>query len=114
MIVRAERSNDHRQKPGMKSVVICAVVCSGAIGSLRAQTTQEPDPKQFFEMRIRPLLAKNCFPCHGDSRLGGLRLDTREGLMKGGDVGPVIVPWHPKSSLLIQAVSRTHERFKMP
>jgi len=69
---------------------------------------------EFFEMHIRPLLIKNCYPCHSESRLGGLRIDSRQAMLRGGNSGPVIRPGNALGSLLIQAVSHTHERFKMP
>ena len=47
--------------------------------------TQEQ--KDFFENRIRPVLAQNCFACHTNSQMGGLRLDSRDGLLKGGKSG---------------------------
>lgn len=65
-------------------------------------------------MRVRPVLARNCFACHTNSALGGLRLDSREGLLKGGKSGPAIVPGKASESLLIAAVQRTHPRLKMP
>src|SRR5437867_5545767 len=73
-----------------------------------------PESADFFEMRIRPLLAKNCFACHTGSRMGGLQLDPRENILRGGKSGAAIVPGNPDESLLIQAVRRTHERLKMP
>jgi len=78
----------------------------------RLMTAQEP--AEFFESRVRPVLSKNCFACHTNSKLGGLQLDSREHLLQGGASGPAIVPGQPDSSLLIQAVRRTHARFKMP
>jgi hypothetical protein len=72
------------------------------------------DPAEFFESRVRPVLSKNCYACHTNSKLGGLQLDSREHLLKGGNSGPAIVPGQPDSSLLVQAVRRTHERLKMP
>src|SRR5881394_2884824 len=68
----------------------------------------------FFAAKIRPLLAHNCFACHTDSRLGGLRLDSRESMLQGGKSGPAVLPNDPDGSLLIQAVSHTHSRLKMP
>lgn len=68
---------------------------------------------EFFEKKIRPILAGKCFACHTSSRLGGLRLDSRESMLEGGKRGPAIVPGDPEKSLLIDAVSRTHE-LKMP
>jgi mono/diheme cytochrome c family protein len=72
------------------------------------------DPAEFFETRIRPLLANNCFACHTNTRMGGLQLDSREHVLKGGNSGPAIVAGKPEESLLIRAVTQTHERLKMP
>jgi hypothetical protein len=61
---------------------------------------------EFFEGRIRPLLAKNCYRCHsGDSPVkSGLRLDSRQQMLAGGKRGAVIVPGDPDNSLLMKAV----------
>ena len=73
------------------------------------------DSTEFFETRVRPVLAKNCYPCHTTSRLGGLQLDSRDAMLKGGSSGqPAVVPGDPDRSLLIQAVNQTHDRVKMP
>ena len=72
------------------------------------------DPAEFFETRIRPVLAKNCFACHTGTQLGGLRLDSRDAALQGGKSGPAIVAGNPEKSLLIQAVTHAHERLKMP
>jgi len=68
----------------------------------------------FFEMRVRPVLANACFVCHGETQLGGLRLDSREALLKGGKRGPALVPGDAKGSLLIRAVTHAEEAIKMP
>ena len=49
----------------------------------------------FFETRIRPVLVTNCYACHTDSKLGGLRLDSRESVLKGGASGAAIVRARP-------------------
>ncbi len=68
----------------------------------------------FFESRIRPILADNCFKCHGDKKQrGGLRLDSRVALMNGGDQGAAMVPGKPEESLLLKAV-RHEDELKMP
>jgi hypothetical protein len=85
----------------------------GAI-AVAAVCAQAADPIEFFEGRVRPILAKNCYGCHTESRMGGLRLDSQEGVRKGGNSGPAILPGNPEGSLLIQAVRRTHPRIKMP
>jgi hypothetical protein len=69
----------------------------------------------FFETKIRPVLAKHCYECHAaDSKKlsGGLLVDSRQGLLKGGDSGPAVVPSDLKESLLISALK--HNDFEMP
>lgn len=71
----------------------------------------------FFENKIRPVLIKHCYECHSqDSKeLGGnLLVDSRPGLIKGGDTEPPIVPGDPNGSLLIRAIRQTDPDLKMP
>jgi mono/diheme cytochrome c family protein len=79
-----------------------------------AKSQTEKAQEEFFETRIRPLLAMNCYSCHTSTENGGLRVDSREALLKGGNSGPAIVPNQPDASLLIQSVAHTHSRLKMP
>jgi mono/diheme cytochrome c family protein len=73
-----------------------------------------PAPEAQFEKQVRPLLAQHCLSCHGDkAQLSGLRLDTREGALKGGKNGPALVPGQPEKSLLLQAV-QYGGKLKMP
>src|SRR5271163_2041432 len=75
------------------------------------------DDFEFFEKRIRPVLVEDCYKCHsaGSQKVkGGLLLDTKEGLLKGGDNGPAIVPGDPEKSLLIKAVRYKDADLKMP
>ena len=70
---------------------------------------------KYFEDRVRPLLAKHCYECHGeDITEGKLRLDTKNGWERGGDRGPAIVPGDPSASLIIRAVSYRDEKLRMP
>jgi hypothetical protein len=69
---------------------------------------------EYFEMKVRPTLAKNCFACHTTTKMGGLDMQSRETLLRGGNSGPAIRPGDPDGSLLIQAVRQTHDRIKMP
>ncbi|MCS6953556.1 MAG: PSD1 and planctomycete cytochrome C domain-containing protein [Bryobacterales bacterium] len=71
-------------------------------------------PEEFFESRIRPLLSRHCYSCHTTLASGGLRLDSRSALLKGGARGPAIVPGNPEQSLLIRVVQYQDERIKMP
>jgi hypothetical protein len=68
----------------------------------------------YFESKVRPVLASNCYDCHTEEALGGLRLDSREGMLKGGKRGPAIVPGDPDGSLMIRAVRQVDEKLKMP
>ena len=69
----------------------------------------------FFENNVRPVLARQCLGCHSSpaSPMGGLRLDSREGMLKGGARGPAIVPGKPTESLLLRAVRQT-DTLRMP
>ncbi len=76
-----------------------------------------PQQTDFFEKKIRPVLVKDCYKCHsaeGGRVKGGLRVDTRDGLLKGGDSGPAIVPGNPDSSPLIRAVRYRDRNLQMP
>ncbi len=82
---------------------------------LEAQTTASPAASaEFFEARVRPLLAAQCYECHDVKANGGLRVDSRETLLAGGDSGPAIVPGDPDKSLMIQAVRRQPGAPQMP
>src|SRR5258708_6739777 len=97
---------------------LTAAIALPAVVSLRAAV---PEPElagvDFFEKTIRPNLVEHCYQCHGkdaEKVKGGLLLDTRDGLLKGGDTGPAIVAGDPEKSLLIKAVRYTDEDRAMP
>src|SRR5262252_7931130 len=93
----------------MKRLLLTTLVLFVQI-QLHAQT---PGQKEFFETRIRPLLAQQCFVCHTNSKMGGLRLDSIDDMLKGGEHGPAFVPGDPDKSLLIASVRHSGE-LKMP
>ena len=69
---------------------------------------------EFFEAKVRPILVEHCFKCHGPRKQeAGLRLDSREGILRGTDAGPVVVPGHPEASPLIKAIGHD-AAIKMP
>jgi hypothetical protein len=73
------------------------------------------DGAEFFEAKVRPLLADRCYSCHaGDKARGGLLLDSAESLRKGGDSGPSLVPGKPDESLLVRAIRREDDVAAMP
>ena len=83
---------------------VCLFICTFAVGQDQGIN---PDQLAFFEKRIRPVLVEHCYPCHSSSAKiiqGGLRLDHRAGLAKGGDSGPAIVPGTPDESLILHAL----------
>ena len=72
---------------------------------------------EFFERRVRPLLAKHCYECHSEeaqSREGGLLLDRESGWLKGGDSGQAVIPGDAKASLLLQAITYDDPNLQMP
>src|SRR5437899_2642015 len=93
------------------AMVLMAVFAPGA--APRA----EDSAIEFFEKKIRPVLAEHCYECHSAKakKLGGrLLLDSRDGVRKGGDSGAAIEPGKPEESLLIAAVRYAGDAVKMP
>jgi cytochrome c553 len=77
--------------------------------------TQADEQREFFEKRVRPLLAAHCYECHSaqaNKLQANLRLDQRAAMLRGGDSGPAVVPGDPEESLLISAVR--YDSFEMP
>jgi mono/diheme cytochrome c family protein len=85
-----------------------------------AAPAANPEGLKLFEAKIRPILHEHCVGCHGpDKQKGKLRLDTREGLLKGGigdDDKPVQVvePGNPEKSMIIEAINYKNEDIQMP
>ncbi|WP_337176495.1 PSD1 and planctomycete cytochrome C domain-containing protein [Paludisphaera sp.] len=79
-----------------------------------------PDPgagsEAFFDLRVRTVLAEACVKCHGATKQsGGLRLDSREAILAGGDTGPAVVPGDPRAGTLLAAISHDEDAdLKMP
>ena len=93
--------------------IILFLCCLPFIGSSPGFTQTKYD---FFEKRIRPVLIEHCYQCHNSSDRddGSLALDSRAGLLDGGDSGPAVVPGKPKKSLLISAIRHTNRNLRMP
>jgi hypothetical protein len=70
--------------------------------------------EEFFELRVRPVLATHCLMCHGaEKHKGGLRLDGRDAMLRGAESGPVVVPGKPEESPLVEAI-RYQGEVRMP
>ncbi|MAB90507.1 MAG: hypothetical protein CMJ90_13755, partial [Planctomycetes bacterium] len=74
------------------------------------------DARDFFENRIRPVLAEHCYRCHNSSgeQRGGLALDHRAALRRGGDSGPAMIVGHGNESLLVRAIRHVDDGLRMP
>jgi mono/diheme cytochrome c family protein len=86
---------------------------SAAALQMAASGEITPEQEKFFEGTIRPFFAKNCYGCHTSPPSGGLRVDSREAILKGGKDGVVIVPGHPEESLLVRAL-KYNGKLQMP
>lgn len=98
----------------MRVVPLSLLICGWAAMAGGA-AAEEPD-FEFFEKKIRPVLAAHCYECHSaDARKlgGGLRLDHREGVLQGGESGPAVIPGQPDRSLLVKAL-RYDDLIQMP
>src|SRR5688572_27975552 len=93
---------------------------ANAAPDAKAQATPPPDPAgvEFFETKIRPVLAESCYTCHSSSAKdlkAKLLLDTRDGILKGGESElPAIVPGDLDESTLIRAIRHEDEGLTMP
>ena len=110
----------HRMKPACDSYgcirwalwLAFVAVVSGSPAMAQPPNSQQAEQ---FEKHIRPLLVRHCYECHsgGSNEVkGGLRLDFKDAVLKGGDSGPAIVPGNASESLLITAVK--HDGLEMP
>src|SRR5688500_2998960 len=115
------KSGRSAMAPGVGLLMAIAVSIGAVAGSVRAAEppTHSKEGIEFFENKIRPVLIDRCYNCHdgsgANSVKGGFALDTRNGLLAGGDSGkPAIVPGDPAASPLIQAVKWADEKFRMP
>ncbi|HEY5227427.1 MAG TPA: PSD1 and planctomycete cytochrome C domain-containing protein [Opitutaceae bacterium] len=97
------------------ALTMLAATLPGEIASAPAAISSQD--MQFFESRIRPVLVERCYKCHSrdaDKIKGGLMLDTREGLLHGGDTGPAVSPGKPEDSLIVDAISYKDADLQMP
>ena len=94
-------------------VLTCVLGC---LTPLAADAGANDDAgKKFFETKIRPLLAEQCYRCHGPKKQESeLRLDSYEGLIEGGAAGVSIVPNEPDESLLLTAIKYVDDDLQMP
>ncbi len=91
------------------------LLAGGALGLPARAADPSPEALEFFEKKVRPVLVENCFKCHGGGKKkGGLTLQTRAGLLAGGNLGPAVVPGRPDRSRLIEAINYKNVDLQMP
>ncbi|MBY0587068.1 PSD1 and planctomycete cytochrome C domain-containing protein [bacterium] len=82
---------------------------------LQTSISDTDDGTAFFEKEVRPVLVTHCYECHAQGETnGGLAIDSRDLILKGGDSGPAALPGKPDASLLIEAVRYTRPELQMP
>src|SRR5260370_22123029 len=99
------------------SLPVCGLLTAALASAAAATPKPDAEGSEFFEKKIRPVLTERCYQCHSaqsEKLKGGLLLDSRAGLLKGGDDGPVIVPHEPEKSLLIKAIRYADKDLQMP
>jgi len=97
------------------AAALVAVLTVGVAAPASQAASPTPEGAEFFEKKVRPILVEKCQKCHGTQRQkGGLRLDSREAALKGGESGPVIVAGPPEMSELVRAVNYEADGFQMP
>jgi len=114
--MRNSRHQSTSRKVSPQPGSLCLVLFTTS-ASLLSAADLTPSQTQFFETKIRPVLAENCYKCHSSQAekvKGGLLLDTRESLLKGGESGPAILPGDPDKSLLIKAINYRDPDLQMP
>ncbi|MBT4695115.1 MAG: DUF1553 domain-containing protein [Planctomycetaceae bacterium] len=98
--------------------IICALLAIHSLAVSLLADELSPQELEFFETKIRPVLVKSCYECHSQQAAnkndlkGGLLLDTRQGLLRGGESGPAVVLGKPDESLLLSSLA--YDSFKMP
>jgi mono/diheme cytochrome c family protein len=100
----------HTKELGLAAVAMALATAAAGwrpVAMVRAQAVSGPAPDsvEFYNQRVQPIFATNCYRCHGGmNHRGGLHLDSKEGLMRGGHDGVVVVPGHPEKSLLVALI----------
>ena len=90
-----------------KLLLRALLMIAGGTALLAQGSAPDAAGVEFFEKKIRPVFTTRCFVCHSAAApkiQGGLQLDSRDGLRKGGNSGSAITPGDPDSSLLIKAL----------
>ena len=97
------------------AVIVSTALAAAAWASVPAWGAESPEALEHFERHVRPLLVERCQGCHGrEKQFAGLRLDSRDGVLAGGDSGPAAVAGNPSESELRRRLSHADEDVRMP
>src|SRR5438046_1630802 len=92
----------------LKRSLPCILVLALAAWSGHATdrpTTFSAEQLAFYDKQVLPILQEHCYKCHAEKKVrGNLRLDSRSAILKGGDLGPAVVPGKPDASPLVKAL----------
>lgn len=93
--------------PVKQIIPVALTLLASSAGAWAAGAAPTAEQFAFFEKHVRSVLAESCFKCHGpEKQKHGLRLDSREALLRGGDDGPILTPENPEASPLVRALRR--------
>ncbi len=98
-------------------VTCCTAASFASAADVNVVVGTAQNGSELFEKKIRPILVAECFKCHSTTAekvKGGLILETRDGMLKGGDTGPALVPGNVTESLMIRAISGVDKELAMP
>ena len=104
-----------RQHRSIWLALAFTIALSGSLPA--AETVADDAGNELFEKKVRPLLVQYCYACHSarvKKLKGGLLLDSREALLRGGENGPAIVPGQPEKSRLVRAIRYQDVDLQMP
>jgi hypothetical protein len=106
-------------KPSLPFLYLATLACSAspALAADAVEPKMDPAGLEFFEKNIRPILTERCYECHSKEKgvsKGGLIMDSRQGMLAGGDLGPAVVPGDLKKSLIVVAVHQADPDISMP
>lgn len=111
-MIQSQKENDWQGRNGMKKLWIATIAIIGSIFSeapiLLAQSDLTPKDEAYFEEHIRPAFVQYCYDCHSEETgktRGGLLLDTREGMLRGGDNGNILAGTSYQESMFWEAIN---------
>jgi cytochrome c len=90
---------------GLPAFGVVALTSFALMNATNVQAREDASRPEFYATKVKPIFDANCARCHGGTNhRGGLNIDTRESLLKGGHDGTVVVPGDPAASLLIKLI----------